>query len=108
MGSSTDTVLRSFIAVPQHSHFPIHNLPYRVFRPNALGKLRVGVAIGKYTLDLSLLESEGFFSDVFESLSYIFSKPSLNLIMSNDFNVWHDIRAIISNLLRDTKSDSVK
>ena len=50
--------LRSFIEVAPDSHFPIHNLPFGVFRP-AQGAARVGVAIGEYVLDLAILEERG-------------------------------------------------
>ena len=55
--------LKSFINVPSDSHFPIQNLPYGIFRPRA-GNARVGVAIGDLILDLEVLETRGFFSDV--------------------------------------------
>jgi len=53
--TTLDTSLRSFIDVAADSHFPIHNLPYGVFRPSAGAKARIGVAIGDSVLDLSVL-----------------------------------------------------
>ena len=51
--------LRSFITVDPQSHFPIQNLPYGVFKKKTASSRRtVGVAIGDWILDLSLLERE--------------------------------------------------
>jgi fumarylacetoacetase len=100
MNVTTDPALRSFIPVIENSHFPIQNLPYGVFKPNALSKPRIGVAIGDFILDLSILEAEGFFANIFGKPSYIFAKPSLNTFMSQGVDIWRETRAIISNLLR--------
>ena len=100
MNVTTDPALRSFISVAEHSHFPIQNLPYGIFKPNALSKPRVGVAIGDLILDLSILEAEGIFADILGKPSYIFSKPNLNSFMSQGLNIWRETRAVISNLLR--------
>jgi fumarylacetoacetase len=100
MNETTDPALRSFIPVAENSHFPIQNLPFGVFKPNALSKPRIGVAIGDLILDLSILEAEGFFADIFGKPSYIFSKSNLNTYMSQGVNIWRETRAVISNLLR--------
>ena len=55
---------KSFIEVNQESHFPIQNLPYGVFSTKDNNTPRIGVAIGDYVLDLSVLEKEGFFKDI--------------------------------------------
>lgn len=65
------TAPRSFLPVAAHSHFPLANLPYGVFRPRfaqeprkwAAEGSRVGCAIGDYVLDLAALEAEGAFGD---------------------------------------------
>jgi fumarylacetoacetase len=90
----------SFIDIAPESDFSLTNLPYGVFQPNALSKPRVGVAIGEYILDLSVLESAGFFAEIFGSPSYIFTKPNLNTFLSRGRGDWFAIRMIIINLLR--------
>ena len=55
------------------SHFPIQNLPYGIFKTNDNPAPRAGTAIGKYILDLSVLESNGFFSEVFKSRKNVFA-----------------------------------
>ena len=51
--------MKSFIKYSPDSHFPIQNLPYGVFKPRPDGNPRIGVAIGGFILDLSVLEDEG-------------------------------------------------
>jgi len=53
--TNIDTTLRSFIDVEPDSHFPIHNLPYGVFKTSATSPARIGVAIGDEVLDLAVL-----------------------------------------------------
>ena len=55
---------KSFIEVKQESHFPIQNLPYGVFSTKDNHTPRIGVAIGDYVLDLSVLEKEGCFKHI--------------------------------------------
>ena len=61
MNPTTDPDLKSFIEVGEDSHFPIQNLPYGVFRKDETGHNRVGVRIGEFVLDLTELETNGFF-----------------------------------------------
>lgn len=49
------SILKSFIEVSEDSHFPIQNLPYGVFKPTLNDQARIGVAIGDFVCDLSVL-----------------------------------------------------
>ena len=100
MPVNPDTDLKSFIDTPENSDFSMLNLPFGVFQPNALSKPRVGVAIGEYILDMSVLESAGFFGEVFDSPSYNFTKPNLNTFLAKGRESWSAVRSIVSNLLR--------
>ena len=100
ISGNLNTSQQSFIEIPANSDFSIMNLPYGVFKPNALSNPRVGVAIGEYILDLSVLESAGFFEEIFGSPSYIFTKPALNSFLEQGPQSWSAVRRIISNLLR--------
>jgi len=82
--------LESFIDVRRDSHFPIQNLPFGVFKPKQ-GAPRVGVAIGEYVLDLSILEELGYFRspefrEPVPSASRVdrevFSQDSLNVFLA--------------------------
>jgi fumarylacetoacetase len=91
-----DPSLRSFISVDPTSDFPIQNLPYGVFSADGLAP-RVGVAIGAYVLDLSVLAQESRI-DVVEP--GVFAQSSLNAFMALGPDIWSKTRARISELLR--------
>ncbi len=92
--------LQSFIDVAPDSHFPIHNLPFGVFRPGT-GVPRVGIAIGDYVLDLSILEGLGHFkSPEFEShRGRVFVESSLNEFLGLGRPAWRKAREVIQKLL---------
>lgn len=89
----------SFIEVEPGSHFPIQNLPYGVFRPPQGGPPRIGVAIGKYVLDLAALDEAGCFDKTAVSGKSVFAEPTLNTFMALGRPVWHELRSAISRLL---------
>jgi fumarylacetoacetase len=96
--------MRSFIAYPADSPFPIQNLPYAIFSPTAADPRRVGVAIGDYVLDLALLEEHGFFKDVagFAPASRsIFAQPTLNAFMALGRPTWQAVRTRLVELLQE-------
>ena len=93
-----DPKLRSFIEVDPSSHFPIQNLPYGVFTTPMTPKRRVGVAIGDFVLDLSVLELERLIQPA--PSSTVFSQPTINDFMSLGPDTWSWVRTRISELLR--------
>jgi len=93
-----DPTLRSFIEVDPSSHFPIQNLPYGVFTTPTTPERRVGIAIGDFVLDLSVLELEGLIQP-FASRT-VFSQPTINDFMSLGPHTWTRVRTRISELLR--------
>lgn len=100
MDNTIDPSLKSFIKVSPNSHFPIQNLPYGVFQTAENSNSRIGVAIGEMVLDLSVLESEGFFSEINLPRTKIFSENSLNSFMELGHTTWSNVRQRISDLLR--------
>lgn len=96
-----DPTLSSFIDVPPDHPFPIQNLPYGVFRPTPNAAPRVGVAIGDFVLDLSVLEAEGLFDDAPLRGERPFSEGALNVFMALGADAWDTARATIIHLLRD-------
>lgn len=93
-------MIPSLIAIQPDSHFSIYNLPYGVFSPTYGAKPRVGVAIGDWVLDLSILESAGIFSSFWLYEESVFSQPSLNPFMTLGHLQWQSARQAIQNLLR--------
>ena len=94
MSYKTLESLRSFVPVAPQSHFPIQNLPYGVFRRRAGGADEpvVGVAIGEFVLDLSVLENNSLL-DVTGGGEKVFDRPSLNFFMSLGRGAWRQARA---------------
>src|SRR5687767_650648 len=90
--------MKSFIDVAPDSHFPIQNLPFGIFKP-AQGAARVGVAIGDYVLDLSVLEETGHFRSAEFQGRAVFSDDALNAFLALGRPAWRKARAIIQNLL---------
>ncbi len=86
---------KSFIPVSPESHFPIQNLPYGIFSPQAGGPPRGGIAIGDYVLDLAQLEWHGLLESDF------FNQSSLNAFMAAGSDAWLAVRAILQHLLHE-------
>lgn len=93
--------MKSFIEVNPDSHFPIQNLPYGVFRPLKGGEPRIGVAIGEYVLDLSVIESAGLLKAAGFEVENVFQQSSLNAFMALGSNAWKKVRAQIQQLLKE-------
>lgn len=90
--------MKSFIKVDETSHFPIQNLPYGVFSTESDSQRRIGVAIGDYVLDLSVLEKEGFFKGIIREAD-VFSQPVLNVFMEQGKEIWQKVRRELQKLL---------
>lgn len=95
--------MKSFIKYSSDTHFPIQNLPYGVFKPKPDGNSRIGVAIGDFVFDLSVLEDNGLLKNS-SSEKNLFNRSSLNLFMSQDKKVWKEIRTQLQNLLSEDNS----
>ena len=91
--TSLDRNLRSFIDVPADSHFPIHNLPYGVFRPSAGLAPRIGVAFGDAVLDLSVLVDRGMLNGRSLGDGDALRQPNLNAFMSLGQQAWREARS---------------
>lgn len=94
-------MIRSFIEVEPESHFPIHNLPYGVFRDKENKEPRIGVAIGEFVLDLAVLDEHGFFDSTGIGGKRVFRQASLNPFMQTGKKVWKEVRSIIQHLLKE-------
>jgi len=107
MKNNTDPNLRSYIEVSDTGCFPIQNLPYGVFSSQSNDKRRIGVAIGEYVLDLSVLEDAGLFKGVTPLNDNLFSTDSLNTFMACGPDVWRGVRATVTQLL-ETNNPSLR
>jgi fumarylacetoacetase len=100
MNPTNDPNLRSWVPVPAQCDFPIQSLPLGIFRPRQGGDARAGVAIGEHVLDLSVLESFGFFNGPLLRHERVFSQPVLNAFLALGAAAWSETRTTVSQLLR--------
>lgn len=89
--------LKSFIDVPADSHFPLENLPFGVFQPRDQSMPRVGVALGDFVIDLSVLEKNGFFPAI--ATGSIFGTDALNAFLALGRPAWSSVRETLQSLL---------
>ena len=97
MSESTFNTLSTWVEVPKNSDFTIYNLPFGVFKNKRLSP-RTGIAIGDKIVDLSILDQEGFFSDLFLPEG-IFLNDSLNELISLGKVQTKKIRERVQDLL---------
>jgi fumarylacetoacetase len=90
--------MKSFIDVAPDSHFPIQNLPFGIFKPSNEAP-RVGVAIGDFVLDLSVLEERGHFRSAEFSKGSVFAEGALNSFLALGRRAWCKAREVIQDLL---------
>ena len=96
--------MRSFLNVPPESDFPLQNLPFGVFSPEAGDEPRVGVAIGDWILDLAEVEARGLLDTPEFQPRRVFRAPSLNAFMALGPSAWCAVRQRITHLLRHDTS----
>lgn len=90
-------LVESFIPVAAESHFPIQNLPYGVFRRRSGGAAHIGVAIGDFVLDLTVLGERGLLPPTARPA---FRTSTLNAFMALGKPAWSEARTAITRMLR--------
>jgi len=93
----------SFVQVHPDSDFSLQNLPYGIFSRNAHEEPRVGVAIGEYVLDLSMIADAGLFGGELAHHSRVFHQKTLNEFMALGRPAWKEARAIVMKLLSENE-----
>ncbi|PSN73042.1 fumarylacetoacetate hydrolase FahA [Corynespora cassiicola Philippines] len=95
--------LRSWLAIPRHSHFSLANIPFGIISTASEQTPRVAVAIGDHALDLEAFAAH----DGFKALSTIqphqavFSQPSLNAFAALGRPVHSVVRKYIQSILSE-------
>ncbi len=87
-----------WVEVPEGSDFPIQNLPFGIFK-TSYSDARVGVRIGDYVLDMSVVHNLGYLGELSFSLSD-FSSCFLNDLMKKGKMASRELRNRISELLQ--------
>jgi len=92
--------MKSFIEVDPQSDFSYHNLPYGIFSTADNPKKRIGVAIGKYVLELSQIKHL-FDGPQMKVQQHVFDSSVLNDFMSLGHLAWSETRARLKELLSE-------
>ncbi|GAA5021236.1 fumarylacetoacetase [Marivirga lumbricoides] len=100
---ANDPYLKSWVEVPEHSDFPIQNLPYGIFSTKEKSP-RAGVAIGDFILDLTEIQSVQLLNDL-GLPERIFDQPVLNGFMELGKEVTVPVRERISELLQHSNTE---
>jgi fumarylacetoacetase len=90
--------LRSWVAVPADSDFPLDNVPLGIIEPQH-GAPRAGAAIGERVVDLARLARAGLFAGVLDDAEHLFAQPSLNAFLARGRATWRAVRARLQQLL---------
>lgn len=90
--------LKSFIPVDHHSHFPIQNLPWGVFRTQH-SSWRLGMALGKGVIDLDGLVHNGLLKTPYGP--DVFKCDALNHVAEKGPTFRQNIRESVQRLLRE-------
>ena len=103
MITANNPALKSWVAVPHGSDFPIQNLPFGIFK-TSYSEGRVGVRIGNHVLDLAAVHNLGFLSELnYETKD--FSSNYLNSMMKKGKQATTELRNRISELLNVENSE---
>ncbi|MBV6477472.1 MAG: hypothetical protein HGGPFJEG_00211 [Ignavibacteria bacterium] len=98
----TDNFIRkSFIYADSDSHFPIQNIPFGIFKSGDKRPSRACTIIGDKIIDLTVLESRGFFNDILSG-NNVFKELTLNKFMSLGNNTVSQIRREIQKLFDES------
>lgn len=97
MHKANDPQLKSWVEVKPGSDFPIQNLPFGIFKTTDTTP-RVGVAIGEYILDLSVVANSGLL-DAIHLDKEVFLQSSLNAFIALGKPVTNAVRERLSELL---------
>lgn len=99
MIKANDPQLKSWVAVPANSDFPIQNLPFGIYS-SASKSARVGVAIGDHIVDTAVLAADGLFNGLGIDAS-VWTADKLNPLMAYGKKTLRAVREKISEALRD-------
>ncbi|MDX2134390.1 MAG: fumarylacetoacetase [Saprospiraceae bacterium] len=92
----------SWLSIPSHSDFSIHNLPFGVFDPGD-GRPRAGVAVGDHVLDLAAAAEAGLFGKR-RFFKKIFEQPVLNDFIALGKPVTNRIRKKVADWLAQPRA----
>jgi fumarylacetoacetase len=91
---------KCWLTVPQHSDFPIQNIPFGVFITKD-DVITIGTRIGDYAIDLGALQQLHYF-DGLELTEDLFLQDTLNDFISDGKKTWRLVRNRIADIFDET------
>ncbi|WP_372973356.1 fumarylacetoacetase [Muriicola sp.] len=100
---ANDPSLTSWLPVPEHSDFPIQNIPFGVFLTRD-DIITIGTRIGDHAIDLGALHQLGYFKDI-PLTDDIFLQDTLNDFISDGKKTWRLVRNRISEIFQKSNQE---
>ncbi|GGD37517.1 fumarylacetoacetase [Muriicola marianensis] len=100
---ANDPTLTSWLPVPEHSDFPIQNIPFGVFLTRD-DIITIGTRIGDHAIDLGALHQLGYFKDI-PLTDDIFLQDTLNDFISDGKKTWRLVRNRISEIFQKSNKE---
>ncbi len=95
--------LKSWVEVPEGSHFPLFNLPFGIFR-SGKSEPRVGVALGDMIIDLSVLSDKGLLDLPEIKDQSVFFEKQLNPFIALGRIAWKAVRKRLIQIFEEGNS----
>jgi len=99
MIKANDSNRKSWISVPKDSDFPIHNIPFGVFKKQNK-QVCIGTRIGDVAIDLGLMQKLNYFKNIPLNKD-VFQKKKLNDFLKLKKPVWRQVRDRIAEIFDD-------
>lgn len=94
--------MASWLDYSSDTDFPIENLPFGVFSTAENSVHRIGVALGNFVVDVSVLATAGLLDGLGYSSYAILTKPTLNDFMALPRSAWRATRERLKILMTST------
>ncbi|MCJ1394147.1 hypothetical protein MMC18_007025 [Xylographa bjoerkii] len=97
------TTTRSWISIPDDSHFSLANIPFGIISTVVRTNPRPAVAIGEYALDLEVFAARGLFSELssIDRDLAVFFQPTLNAFAALGRSVHREVRKYLQNVFAE-------
>ncbi|KAI9782941.1 MAG: hypothetical protein M1839_004416 [Geoglossum umbratile] len=102
--------VKSWLPIPQGSHFSLANIPFGIITTTASQTPRPAIAIGDHVLDLAVFSANGGFSALPSVHPYlsVFSQPTLNAFAALGRPVHREVRRYIQSIFaEDTENPQI-
>ena len=100
--------LKSWLPIPNGSHFSLANIPFGIISTPASPKRRPAIAIGDYALDLEAFTANNGFSacSIIQPHQAVFSEPTLNAFAALGRPVHNVVRKYIQSVFLESTLQS--